>query len=100
MSDFHKRVSSREFERKYLEEVKSARPVHPDTGEEGTFLKFIAGGGYRRPVYVTLSGKKFSPPDNIDEIFKKHGATSVLLDDHGFFESGDESAFDNIPKDE
>ena len=42
-----------------IEAIKSATPVHPKTGERGTFVRFAGGGTRIRPVYRTSSGKEF-----------------------------------------
>lgn len=42
-----------------VEALKSATPIHPETGERGTFVRFAGGGTRIRPVYQTPSGKEF-----------------------------------------
>lgn len=42
-----------------IQAIRSATPLHPETGEQGAFIRFAGGGTRIRPVYRTDSGKEF-----------------------------------------
>ncbi|MCC6612978.1 MAG: hypothetical protein IT320_05835 [Anaerolineae bacterium] len=91
--------SGRQLEEHYVAQLRSQTPVHPVTHEVGTFSRFVVGGGYMRPIYATPSGAEFGlPDDKVDELLVRAGGKSVIVDDQGFFTTGDATVFTRAPE--
>ena len=54
------------LERKY-DQIKSAHPLHPQTGEPGTFIRFSR----QYPIYRTRSGEEFIVQNGIPKLLRK-----------------------------
>lgn len=75
-------VDTEALEKAYIADLQAMTPIHPITGEKGTFQRFAKGQIFIRPIYRTPSGQEFLlPTDNSEALLEEAGVEWTSLDE-------------------